>query len=89
METQTPPTSEKRPVPRALYWVPAIIMAIIGVLAIVNDRDYMEAGGNFALVVALVLLATARPEETRTKKLAIYALIAISIGLLLARILSR
>lgn len=89
MEPQTTPTPAKRAPIKGLYWLAAAAMAVAGALTIVQDSDYMKAAGQFALVVALVLLATARPEETRAKKIAIYALVAISIGLWLARWLGR
>ncbi|MEX2151738.1 MAG: hypothetical protein WD825_00265 [Gemmatimonadaceae bacterium] len=89
METQTPPTPAKRPGYKGLYWIAAGAMTVAGALAIIQDSDYLKAGGQFALVVALVLLATARPEETRAKKVAIWALLAIAIALLLVRVLGR
>jgi hypothetical protein len=89
METQTPPTPAKRQPLKGLYWLAAAAMVVAATLTIIQDADYLKASGQFALVVALVLLATARPAETRAKKVAIWALLAISIALLLVRVLGR
>lgn len=70
---------------RIMYVLAAAAMAVAGVLALVAG-DLLKAVGNFSLVAALILLATARPEETRAKKVVIYALVAVAIGLLIARL---
>jgi hypothetical protein len=90
METQTPQSSPKRDTKvRALYWIAAIAMTIAIVLDAMERIDWMSLVGRGALVAALVILATAKPEETKTKKVAIYALAAIALGLLLARLMNR
>lgn len=87
MET---PTSEQSPSPgtqrtlRVIYWIAAAVMAVSAVLALRGEPDYLAVGSRVALGVALVLLATARPAETRSKKTLIYAFVAVALGLLLA-----
>ena len=97
MSTQQPP-QPPQPQPkgeaarklRPLYWIAAVAMAIAVVLeALESPPDWMAIAGRGALVAALVLLATAKPEETRAKKVVIYALAAVSLGLLLARFMNR
>ena len=88
METQTPPTSTGRDAKlKVLYWIAAAAMTIAVVLdAMKEPTNWLSIGARGSLIAALVLLATARDAETRGKKLLIYALIAISLGLLLAKI---
>lgn len=74
---------------KVAYWIAAALMTIAAIVSLVREADYMKAAGNLSLVVALVLLATAKPAETRAKKVLIYALVAISLGLLIARIVTR
>lgn len=72
---------------KLLYWIAAGAMTIAIVLEFVNAPvDYMQLGSRVALLVALVLLATARPAETRGKKVLIYALVVIAAVLLVVRI---
>ena len=72
---------------KIVYWIVAAAMTI-GVVVDVMQRpvNWLSLASSGTLIVALVLLATAKPAETRGKKLAIYGLIAISLGLLVARI---
>ena len=88
METQTPPTpSQFDSKLKIVYWLVAAAM-LIGVVVDAMQRpvNWLSLASGGTLVAALVLLATAKPAETRGKKLAIYGLIAVSLGLLLARI---
>lgn len=72
---------------KLLYWIAAAAMAITIALGFVNRPvDYLELGTRLALLVALVLLATAQPTETRSKKVLIYALVVIAAVLLVVRI---
>lgn len=72
---------------KLLYWIAAAAMAITIVLGFVNAPvDYMQLGSRVSLLVALVLLATARPAESRAKKVLIYALVVIAAVLLVVRI---
>jgi hypothetical protein len=87
LETQTPQPVEQSRTLKIMYWLAAAAMAIAAVLEILNPApDYMKVGSRVSLVVALLLLATARPAESRAKKVLIYALVAVALGLLLARL---
>ena len=91
MATQTPPnppTTQRKSL-RPLYWIAAAAMLAATVLSAVEKADWMAITGRVALLAALVLLATAKDEETKAKKLLIYALAAISLGLWLARVMNR
>lgn len=85
METQTPVKRDAKL--KALYWIAAAAMTIALVLeAMKQPANWLAIGARGSLIAALVLLATARDAETRGKKLLIYGLIAVSLGLLLAKI---
>ena len=85
METETPVKRDAKL--KALYWIAAAAMTIAVVLdAMKQPANWLSIGARAALIVALVLLATAKPVETHGKKLLIYGLIALSLGLLVARI---
>jgi hypothetical protein len=85
-----PPAPPRDVKVKALYWIAAAAMLIATVLAVMErPLDWMSIAGRISLIAALVLLATAKPEETRSKKVLIYALTAVALGLLLARILNR
>ena len=90
MQPETPPPTSP-PVGRdkmlkAVYWVAAAAMAAATVLAAMQQPvDWMAIAGRGSLIAALVLLATAKPVETRGKKIVIYGLVAVALGLLLAR----
>jgi hypothetical protein len=85
METQTPQARDTKL--KALYWIAAAAMSIAVVLeAMKQPVNWLSIGARGSLVAALVLLATAKPAETHGKKLLIYGLIAVSLGLLLAKI---
>jgi hypothetical protein len=85
MEPQTPPTTTSRSL-KPVYWVAALAMTAATVWAAIKEFDWQSIAGRSALIAALVLLATARPQETRGWKIAVYTLVAISLGLLLARL---
>jgi hypothetical protein len=92
MSTQQPPQAKGEAIRklRPVYWVAAAAMAISVVFeAMESPPDWMAIAGRGALIAALVLLATAKAEETRAKKVLIYALSAVALGLLLARIMNR
>ena len=91
MATQTPPTpsSSRNKAVRPLYWIAAAAMTIATVMDALDGTDWMAITGRGCLIVALVLLATAKDEETKMKKIAIYTLAAISLGLLIARLMNR
>lgn len=87
MEQQnTPATGTARNL-KPLYWIAAVAMAIAAVLELREEPDYLKASSRVALIVVLVMLATAKPVESRAKKVAIYVVLAIAIGLLLARLI--
>ena len=86
MEQQNAPATGATRNLRPLYWIAAIAMAIAAVLELQKEPDYLKASSRLALIVALVMLATARPAESRAKKIAIYFVLAIAIGLLVARL---
>ena len=86
MEQQNAPTTGARRNLKPLYWIAAVAMAIAAILELREEPDYLKASSRVALIVALVMLATAKPVESRAKKVAIYVVLAIAIGLLLARV---
>lgn len=87
MEQQnTPATGTARNL-KPLYWIAAVAMAIAAILELREEPDYLKASSRVALIVALVMLATAKPVESRAKKVAIYVVLVIAIGLLLARLI--
>lgn len=85
---QTPQTSgQLNSRLRIVYWIVAAAMAVGVVLdAMKRPVDWLSLGSSATLIAVLVLLATAKPVETHGKKIAIYALIAVALGLLIARI---
>ena len=84
MEQQNAPATGSTRNLKPLYWIAAIAMAIAAVLEFQKEPDYLKASSRLALIVALVMLATAKPAESRAKKIAIYLVLAIAIGLLVA-----
>ena len=88
MEQQNAPATGTTRNLKPLYWIAAIAMAIAAVLELQKEPDYLKASSRLALIVALVMLATAKPVESRAKKIAIYFVLAIAIGLLLARLVA-
>jgi lysylphosphatidylglycerol synthetase-like protein (DUF2156 family) len=88
MEQQNAPATGTRRNLKPLYWIAAIAMAIAAVLELRNEPDYLKASSRLALIVALVMLATAKPAESRAKKIAIYVVLAIAVGLLLTRMVA-
>jgi uncharacterized membrane protein len=90
MEPQVSQPPRKDTKLRPVWWIVAAAMTVATVLAAMErPMDWMAIAGRGALTAAAVLLATAKPEETRGKKILIYALTAVSLGLLLARIMNR
>jgi quinol-cytochrome oxidoreductase complex cytochrome b subunit len=90
MEQQTtnPPARDTKA--KALYWIAAAAMTMATVLASMERPvDWMAIAGRGSLIAALVLLATAKPQETRGKKVLIYGLCAVALALLLARLMNR
>jgi hypothetical protein len=85
METQTPAGTDTKL--KVLYWIAAAAMTIAVVLdAMKQPTNWLSIGARGTLIAVLVLLATAKRVETHGKKLLIYGLIALSLGLLLAKI---
>ena len=84
--TPDPSRRQQRTI-KLLYWIAAAAMAITIALGFANPPvNYLELGTRLALLVALVLLATAQPTESRAKKVVIYALVLIAAVLLVVRI---
>jgi hypothetical protein len=86
-----PPASDQTTPPRSqmkvLYWIAAAALTVAIALEFVNPPlDYMKLGSRVALLGALILLATARPAETKGKKVLIYALVIVAAVLLVARL---
>jgi hypothetical protein len=88
MEAQTPETPPRSDAKlKTVYWIVAAALTVGVVLDVLRwPVNWLSVAGSAALIAVLVLLATAKPVETRGKKLLIYGLIAVSLGLLLARI---
>lgn len=92
MATQpaSPPTPDPTPQRKQmkwLYWVAAAALAVAVALEFVNSPvDYLKLVSRLALLGALILLATARPAETRGKKILIYALVIVAAALLVYRL---
>ena len=85
METQSPADNSKL---KPLYWLAAGAMTIAVVLDVIRPPiNWLSVGGRVPLILALVVLATAKPAETRGKKFLIYGLIILSIGLLVAKLM--
>lgn len=90
----TAPASPPDPTPRPnqspmkiLYWIAAVAMAIALVLEMREPPvDYLKVASRVALLLALVLLATARPAETKAKKGVIYALVVFAAVMLVIRL---
>jgi hypothetical protein len=72
---------------KVLYWLAAAALAFAIALEFVNPPvDYMKLVSRVALLASLILLATARPAETRGKKILIYALVILAAALLVVRL---
>ena len=81
------PTTPQRSQIKLLYWIAAAALIVAIALDIGNPPlDYMKLGSRVALLGALVLLATARPAETKGKKMLIYALVIVAALLLVVRL---
>ena len=83
---ETPDRVDSTPRLKLVYWIAAAAMTISIVLDVMKTPNWLSVGGRVSLVIAMVILATAKPVETRAKKIVVYALCAISLGLLLAKI---
>jgi hypothetical protein len=84
---QTPQAAGFNSKLKIAYWIIAAAMTVGVVLdAMKQPVNWLSIASSATLIAVLVLLATAKPVETRGKKLVIYTLIAVSLGLLLARI---
>lgn len=93
METQTPtPRTMRRLSSRAqvktLYWIAAFTQGVAALLDL-SDRDQLKTAGQLSLALALVLLATSSADQGWFKTFIVYVVLAVSIGLLLARVLAR
>lgn len=84
MEQQTAPTTGTGRNLKPLYWLAAVAMAIAMVLEWRADHDVLQAASRGALLIALIMLGTAKSVETRGWKVVIYLLIAIALGLFIA-----
>lgn len=81
------PTTPQRKQIKWLYWLAAAALAFAIALEFVSPPvDYVKLVSRVALLAALVLLATARPAETRSKKILIYALVILAAALLVLRL---
>lgn len=93
METQTPtPRTTRRLASRAqakaLYWLAAAAQAIATALDLA-EGDQLKTAGQFSLVLCLVLLATSGAEVSKFRALLVYIMIAVAIGLFVARFMAR
>jgi hypothetical protein len=87
--TPADPTPPPRKQMKILYWIAAAALTLAIALEFVRPPvDYVELVSRLALLAALILLATARPAETKGKKVLIYALVIVAAALLLVRIVS-
>ena len=84
MEPQTAPTARTGRNLKPLYWLAAAAMAIAMVLEWRTDHDLLQAASRGALLIALIMLGTAKSAETRGWKVVIYLLIAVALGLFIA-----
>jgi FtsH-binding integral membrane protein len=92
METQTPrESSDSFPQARikTFYWLLAAGMTITATLDFVERKDALRVVSGFCLVATFVLIATSRSEPGRIRKVAMYALLALSIALTVARWFAR
>ena len=90
MESQSPEKVDTARRVKPLYWLAAAMMTIAVIYDLMRPPvNWLSIAGRGALIAALVLLATARPVETKGKKLLIYFLAAIALGLLIARLVNR
>jgi hypothetical protein len=90
MQTETPPTVRRfrdRAKAKAFYWLAAGAQTIAAALD-VRDGDELKTAAQFSLALALVLLASAGPEQSRFRTFLIYLILAAAIGLLFARVLA-
>ena len=86
MEPQRQEQADKQTKLKAVYWVASAAIVIAIVIEAMNTPNWLSIASRGSLLAALILLATARPAETRAKKLLIYALLAVSLGLLIAKV---
>ena len=76
---------------KPLYWIAAAALAIAIAIDLSKPPvNWFSFAGRVPLLAVLVMLATAKPVETHAKKIVMYVLIALSIGLFIAKVvLSR
>ena len=84
MEGQMP--TESNPKLKLMYWIAAAAMLISIVLDVLKSPNWYSIGGRVSLVIAMILLATAKPVETHGKKVLVYALCGVAIVLLILKI---
>jgi hypothetical protein len=88
--SETPPTVQQvreRSGTRAFYWLAAAAQTIAAALD-VKDGDQLKTAAQFSLALALVLLASAGPEQSRFLSFITYLALAAAIGLLIARVMA-
>ena len=73
---------------RALYWLAAGAQTIAAALDL-RDSDELKTAAQFSLALALVLLASAGPEQSGFRRFIIGLALVIAVGLMLARLLLR
>lgn len=90
METQGPEKMESTRNMKLFYWLAAAAMAVSAVIEMFEKPiEWVSIAGRVSLLAALLLLVTAKPVETKAKKLLIYSLAAIAAALLVAKVLNR
>ena len=73
---------------RAFYWLAAGAQTLAAAIDL-RDNDELKTAAQFSLALALVLLASAGPEQSRFRTSIIYLAILVAVALLLARVLAR
>ena len=86
MDPETQKRADSAAKVKPLYWIAAAALTIALVLEVMKTPNWLSIASRVALLAALVTLATAKPVETHAKKMAIYAMLAISLVLLIAKI---
>ena len=86
MDPETQKRADSAAKVKPLYWIAAAAITIALVLEVMRTPNWLSIGSRVALLAALVTLATAKPVETHAKKMLIYALLGVSLALLIAKI---
>ena len=86
MDPETQKRADSAAKVKPLYWLAAAALTIALVLEVMKTPNWLSIGSRVALLAALVTLATAKPVETHQKKMIIYGLLGLSLGLLIAKI---